>query len=191
MRPAFADPVLDSQRIFRLVLDAVAHPGRIFRVPEGMDPPAPLHPAAAAIALTLLDYETPLWADVSIGAEARDWLRFHSGAPIVERAGDAVFALVADPDRLPLLEAFAQGTDERPEQSATLIVQVGNLRPHEGHRLTGPGIPGEVRLAVRGLPGAFWDALRDNHARFPRGVDVLLTAGACLAALPRTTRVGA
>jgi alpha-D-ribose 1-methylphosphonate 5-triphosphate synthase subunit PhnH len=189
MRPAFADPVLESQRTFRIVLDAVAHPGRIFRAPDGIHPPAPLHPAAAALALTLLDFESPLWVDVTVGAEARDWLRFHTGAPIVEQPGEAAFALVADADRLPPLDAFSRGTDERPERSATLIVQVDNLRPHEGHRLTGPGIAGEIRLGVRGLPATFWDALRENHAQFPRGVDVLLTAGGSLAALPRTTRV--
>jgi alpha-D-ribose 1-methylphosphonate 5-triphosphate synthase subunit PhnH len=181
--------VAESQRTFRVVLDAVANPGRIFQLVERIDPPLPLHTAAAAIALTLVDFETPLWVDVSVGAEARDWLRFHTGASIVEHARDASFALVVDPDRLPLFDAFALGSDERPERSATLIVQVEDLRPHEGRRLAGPGIAGETRLAVRGLPAAFWEALHENHARFPRGVDVLLTAGPRLAALPRTTRV--
>jgi alpha-D-ribose 1-methylphosphonate 5-triphosphate synthase subunit PhnH len=189
MRPGFADPVQQSQRTFRIVLDAVAHPGRVFALTDRIEPPAPLHTAAAALALTLLDFETPLWVDLTVGADARDWLRFHTGAPIVERPRDAGFALVADSGRLPALDVFSRGTDERPERSATLIVQVADLRPHEGHRLTGPGIAGEARLAVRGLPATFWDALRDNHAQFPRGVDVLLTAGPRLAALARTTRV--
>jgi alpha-D-ribose 1-methylphosphonate 5-triphosphate synthase subunit PhnH len=189
MRPGFADPVLESQRTFRIVLDAVAHPGRIFDLARGPEPPAPLHPAAAAVALTLVDFETPLWVDLTVGAEARDWLRFHTGAAIVDRPGDAIFAFVADAERPPVFEAFALGSDERPERSATVIVQVEDLRAREGRRLTGPGIAGETQLAVRGVPAAFWEAMRENHARFPRGVDVLLSAGTRLAALPRTTRV--
>ena len=189
MRPGFAEPVLQSQRTFRTVLDAVAHPGRVVVIEDRIEPPPPLHAAAAAVALALVDFETPLWVDGTVDADARDWLRFHTGAPIVDRPAAAVFALVADSARLPALEAFARGSDERPEHSATLIVQVDDLRPHEGHRLTGPGIAGEARLFVEGVPAAFWDALRENHAQSPRGVDVLLAAGPRLAALPRTTRV--
>lgn len=189
MRAGFADPVLHSQRTFRMVLDAIAHPGRIVVIGDRIEPPSPLHPAAAAIALTLVDFETPLWVDRRIDAEAREWLTFHTGAAIVEQPAAAAFALAADPGLLPLLAAFAGGTDERPEHSSTLIVQVEALRPDEGYRLTGPGIAGQARLGVHGLPTAFWDALRENHARFPQGVDVLLTAGTRLAALPRTTRV--
>jgi len=189
MRAGFAEPVLQSQRTFRSVLDAVAHPGRVVDIDDRIEPPRPLHAAAAAIALTLVDFETPLWLDGSVAADARDWLRFHTGAVIVDRPAAAAFALVADPARLPVLHSFARGSDERPEHSATLIIQVDGLRSHEGYRLTGPGIAGEARLGVAGMPEAFWDALSENHAQFPRGVDVLLTAGASLAALPRTTRV--
>ena len=68
MRHGLSDPVLDSKRIFRGVLDAMAHPGRVVPLPPPPDPPAPLVPAAAAVALTLLDYETPLWLDPAAGA---------------------------------------------------------------------------------------------------------------------------
>ena len=42
-----------------------------------------------------------------------------------------------------------------------------------------------------GVPESFWTWASDNHAHFPRGVDVLMRAGQVIAALPRTTRVGA
>jgi len=70
-----------------------------------------------------------------------------------------------------------------------VLIQVETLTSGRGRRLTGPGIKTEARLEARGLPAAFWGSLRDNHALFPRGVDVLLTAGRQLAALPRTTAV--
>jgi alpha-D-ribose 1-methylphosphonate 5-triphosphate synthase subunit PhnH len=87
------------------------------------------------------------------------------------------------------IEAFDAGSDEYPDRSATLVVQVAALTAGTGKRLTGPGIAGEARLAVDGVPERFWLALRDNHARFPRGVDVILACPAAVTGLPRTTRV--
>jgi alpha-D-ribose 1-methylphosphonate 5-triphosphate synthase subunit PhnH len=90
---------------------------------------------------------------------------------------------------VPELDRFDPGTDEYPDRSATVIVQVDTLSGGAGRRLTGPGIESEARLDAPGLPERFWEGLRANHGRFPRGVDVLLTAGSRLAALPRTTAV--
>ncbi len=190
MRAGLADPVLDGQRVFRTVLEAIAHPGRVVYIAGPREAPAPLDPAAAALCLTLVDLETPLWLDPSAcTVQVTEYLRFHCGCPIVTVADAARFALVTDPHALPPLTAFAQGTDENPERSATVIVQVGTLTSGRGRRLTGPGIAREAFLDVPALGAAFWAGLRDNHARFPRGVDVLLTAGTDVVALPRTTRV--
>jgi alpha-D-ribose 1-methylphosphonate 5-triphosphate synthase subunit PhnH len=188
MRPGFADPVLDSQRTFRAVLDAMAHPGRVVTV-NGPDGPPPLGPAAAAVCLALLDYDTPLWLDAAAATtETVGYLRFHCGVPVVEAPGAARFALSADAGALASLDAFDAGTDERPDRSATLVLQVAGLGDEDGRRLRGPGIAGTTRLTVSGAPW-LWDAVRANGTRFPRGVDVLLCAGARLAALPRTVRV--
>jgi alpha-D-ribose 1-methylphosphonate 5-triphosphate synthase subunit PhnH len=190
VQAGLADPVLDGQRIFRSVLDAMAHPGR----PVPIDPlppaPVPLHPATTAVCLTLLDFETPLWLDGGARtAETVSHLRFHCGCPLTDDPERGRFVVVADPARMPGLDHFDLGTDEHPDRSATVIVQAQAIRAGVGKRLSGPGIQHEARLAADGLPARFWDALRDNHRRFPRGVDVLLTAGAILVALPRSTRV--
>ena len=192
MRAGLADPVLDAQRAFRGVLDAMAHPGRIVTLPPLPEPPAPLLPATAAIALTLLDYETPLWLDAPARSEgALEYLRFHCGVPVVELPRAAAFAVVADGTDLPALDDFDLGTDEFPDRSTTVIVQVGSLRAGRGRRLTGPGIDGESRIEVQGVSEWLWSMLQENHALFPRGVDVLLTAGSRVVALPRSTQVEA
>jgi alpha-D-ribose 1-methylphosphonate 5-triphosphate synthase subunit PhnH len=192
MYSGLADPVLDSQRVFRAVMDAMAHPGRVSTVPAVARVPAPLSVATAAVALTLLDFETPLWLDGSASAPTvRDYLRFHSGCPVVVKPERARFALIADPLAMTDWAVFDAGTDEYPDRSTTLIVQVDRLAAGSGRRLSGPGIAGHARLDVGGVTGSFWDALRRNHAQFPRGVDLILTSDDRVAALPRTTRVDA
>jgi alpha-D-ribose 1-methylphosphonate 5-triphosphate synthase subunit PhnH len=184
----FADPVLDSQRAFRAVLEAMAHPGRIVTA-AAPSPPPPLGMAAAAVSLTLLDFDTPLWVDpAAASADVVDYLRFHCGVALVAAPRAARFALIADAARLPSLDDLDAGTDERPDLSATVVLQVAGLAGEGGPRLTGPGIAREARLEVSGAP-ELWNVVRANTRRFPRGVDFLLCAGDRLAALPRTTRV--
>src|SRR3546814_6405177 len=79
--PGFVDPVLDSQSVFRTLLEAMSYPGRVVGTGAGLSVPAPVSPAAAAACLTLADYETPLWLDTE-AAPAREWLRFHCGSPV-------------------------------------------------------------------------------------------------------------
>jgi alpha-D-ribose 1-methylphosphonate 5-triphosphate synthase subunit PhnH len=188
LAPGFAEPVLDSQRTFRAVLEAMARPGTVCRLDRIPAAPEPLAPAAAAICLALVDLDTPLWLDAA-AAPAAAYLRFHCGCPIPEEPESAVFALLADAGHLPSLERFAAGDADYPDRSATLILQVAGLTAGEGRRLSGPGIDGAARLAIAGLDDAFWPAWTANRARFPLGFDVVLAAGERLAALPRTTLV--
>ncbi|HEV7457493.1 MAG TPA: phosphonate C-P lyase system protein PhnH [Roseococcus sp.] len=183
MKPGFNNPVLDAQAGFRALMEAMARPGRSQRVIPPPDLPAGLEPAAAATILTLADAETPLWTDA--GEEARAWIAFHTGAPLVAEPGAAMLLLNVQPAMPPLLSLLA-GEDEAPQEGATLIRQVEGLSEGSGWRLAGPGIEREHRLAVTGLPQDFLAQWRANAARFPRGVDVVLCAGAALAALPRS-----
>lgn len=191
LAPGFNDPGLGAQAVFRAVMDAMARPGRIGHITVPLAPPAPLGRAMAAVALALTDFETPLWLDPALADNdgVRRWLAFHTGAPVVAAPAEAAFALVADPARRPDLAAFAQGTDDYPDRSTTVIVAVETLAGDRGATLSGPGIDGETRLAADPLGADFWSACRRNHAGFPRGVDLLFTAGDRIAALPRSTRI--
>lgn len=191
----FGDTVHDSQAVFRSVLHAMSRPGAVQELAVSLSPPAPLLPATAAVCLTLLDLETRLWIDGGSRdvARARDFLAFHTGAPTAASMGDADFVVVVDGSLLPRLETFHQGSDEAPEKSATLIVQVTDLddmRTDDVWRLSGPGIDGTTGLHIEGLRSGLAEELADNRARFPRGVDLILCAETRVAALPRTTKVG-
>ena len=123
----FADPVFDSQTVFRTLMQAMACPGTCQPLQTSVAAPAPLGATAAAAALTLCDHDTPLWLDANLSA-ARGvvvWLAFHTGAPVTPRPADAHFALVSSPSELIALEDFAQGSQEYPDRSTTLILQVG------------------------------------------------------------------
>jgi alpha-D-ribose 1-methylphosphonate 5-triphosphate synthase subunit PhnH len=188
--PGFAEPVEDAQAAFRAVLDAMARPGRIRRLVAPPDAPAPLDPAAAALALTLLDYETPVWLDAALDRpQLHEWLGFHTGAPRTAAPDAAAFALIADAARMPPIDRFQPGSDAYPDRSATLILQVTRLGSGSALRLAGPGIEGQTSVLVDGLPADFIRQWRENRSRFPLGVDVVLTAGEEILALPRTTSI--
>lgn len=183
--PGFANPVLDSQACFRCVLDAMARPGTVHRLDAPSEPPPPLHRATAAALLTLADVDTPLWLDDAAGAAA-EWVAFHCAAPAaaMERAAFAVALGPVD------LARFGAGTDDGPEDSATVILQVRALGTGQAFRIEGPGLPCAATVAVDGLWPGFAAAWTANRALFPRGIDLILCAGDAIAAFPRTLQIG-
>ena len=183
--PGFADPVLGAQACFRSVLEAMSRPGSLHRAGESLRAPPPLAPATAAVLLTLVDADTPLWLAAEF-ARARDWIAFHCGAAIVPWIGDAAFAVAP---AMPDLSTLNSGSDEIPEDGATLILQVRGFDPGIPLSLSGPGLAAPAKLTVDGLPREFLVAWETNHALYPRGVDLILCAGTTVAALPRSVRI--
>lgn len=188
----FAEPVLNSQLVFSAVMMALSRPGSLIPLAALAGAPAPMTAEMAAVALTLCDHDSPVWLDPALAAvpAVADWLRFHTGAPLVVDPAQAMFALVADPAHLPPLAAFAPGTDAYPDRSATLVLSLATLTEGPALTLTGPGIRDTARLHPAPLPTGFFDDWQANGTLFPRGVDLVLVAPGRLAALPRTTRIG-
>ena len=191
LAPGLADPSHDAQRLFRSVLDAFSHPGRVVELRDAPVGPGTLSPAAAAFLLTFADRETPLWLEAGVDKqEVRDFLRFHAGAPLVHAREAATFAVIIAGGGEPFA-GFAIGTDTYPDRAATLVIEVPAL---EGGRATiwrGPGIDGEIQVAIDGLGDGFWPAWTANHALFPCGVDLVFASGSRLIALPRSVAVEA
>ena len=183
LQGGFSEAPKESAAAFRAAMEAMARPGRLQEV-RGATPPEGLSVAAAVLLLTLVDRTTPLHlAPGHDGAAIRDWITFHCGAPLVA-AEAAVFALGSWAGLMPV-SRFAIGTPEYPDRAATLIVEMPELRA-EGVTLTGPGIQ---TTAALNLPET--EAFAANHALFPLGWDAFFTRGTQLAALPRSTRIGA
>lgn len=189
--PGFVDKVLSAQSTFRSVMDAMARPGSVQRIVPMAGAPGPMMRGTAAIALTLFDHDTPLWLDTRM-AESSDlvkWLKFHTGAPVVQDCSIASFALISDGTALPPLDRFALGTSEYPDRSTTVIIQVDSLFSGRAFELRGPGIDGVASLQASIKPFDLFERLRVNEALFPRGIDVVLVADDAVVAIPRTTRV--
>jgi len=188
--PAFSDSVLGAQSVFRAVMDAAARPGRVLSLAGAASAPPPLSRTAAAIALTLADYDTPVFLDPPLAGapEVTAWLRFHTGAPVTADPACAAFAFIADPAAAAPFAAFAPGTPEYPDRSTTIVFQVETLSAGLPLTLSGPGIAGSTGFSAAPLPRDFLARLVANRALFPRGVDLLLAGPDAVAALPRSVR---
>lgn len=193
--PGFADPVHDAQRTFRAILTAMSRPTlpqhlAVVRE-ESLRVPAPLGASVGAVLLALCDEHTPIWLDPAllVTDDVTSWLRFHTGAPLTAEVGEAAYVVVTTPEEVPALSELAQGTDEEPHLSATLVIDATHVLPTEDLVASGPGVDGEVRWDGAGLPSGFLTEWRAERAQFPRGVDVILPAGISVRALPRTTEL--
>jgi alpha-D-ribose 1-methylphosphonate 5-triphosphate synthase subunit PhnH len=169
----------------------MARPGSVQRIVPMAGAPDIMMRGTAAIALTLFDHDTPLWLDAGMteSSDVVKWLKFHTGAPVIQDSSIASFALISDGALLPPLERFALGTSEYPDRSTTVIIQVESLDRGHAFELRGPGIDGVATLRGAIRPADLFERLRFNETLFPRGIDLVLVAGDAVVAIPRTTRV--
>jgi alpha-D-ribose 1-methylphosphonate 5-triphosphate synthase subunit PhnH len=181
LSPGFANAA-QAQTCFRAVLRALSRPGEIVNIAGDLPCVAPLSPATAAILLTLADATTAVSLE---GEKTRDWLVFHTGARMAA-LHDADFVVARNRPQLGLLR---NGTDDEPENGATLIldVEVFGGRPC---RLAGPGIEREIILPLP-LDEDFFTEWAAWNKNLPRGVDILLCAGRQVIGLPRGTKIEA
>lgn len=183
----FADPAHDAHSAFRAVMIALSEPGRLRVTPRPVDVPAGMSPAMAAIALSLADFETPVWTDA--GAEAEAYIRFHTGAPILRKPDAAAFAFVHNADGNIDPRQFSCGTLEYPDRSTTFVIAVQELSTDSGWKLEGPGIPDVRHLSVAPLGAELSRVIAVNNDAFPCGNDFIFCRDVTIAALPRSTRI--
>ncbi|MBU2699508.1 alpha-D-ribose 1-methylphosphonate 5-triphosphate synthase subunit PhnH [Sporomusaceae bacterium BoRhaA] len=184
------DKVFDTQRIYRLVLDAMARPGTVNSLSEfKLQPPAGLNQAAAAVALTLFDSETcfsVLPSDQAIS----DYLRFNTGAA-VGSVSDAEFVLVNGREEAPEIHEMCCGTLISPEKGATLLMMVDSLvATAHGSKLVlrGPGIKDSSCLNISGLDKENIRAISELNQEYPLGIDVIyLDHAGNVACVPRSS----
>jgi alpha-D-ribose 1-methylphosphonate 5-triphosphate synthase subunit PhnH len=184
----FANPVLGAQATFRALMDAMSRPGTIHTLETDAAPPHPLGVAQGAVALTLADHDTPVWLSPALAnATTMGWIGFHTGAEIVAASAHARFAFLGASEPIPDFLGFAAGSQDYPDRSATLVIELPSLAGGPQFLATGPGIRISTQIGLQGLPVDFLHRWSVNRGFFPRGIDLIFTAGNALMALPRST----
>jgi len=177
------DPVWQpdiQQANFRLLLNAMAYPGRYFALHAV---PKEGHITLSVLA-TLLDAEVTLSDPYNLLRED-NWPMLQ----VKSASADEADYVLCDASQLPNFSPKL-GTLPNPDQSATLIVKVNKLGQGDLKlKLSGPGIKDFERLTVDGLNTEWLSKRNDWICSFPLGVDMILVDAQYVAALPRTTKV--
>jgi len=181
--------VFDSQKIFRLLLEAMSNPARVVNINEYASKLVGDHPAFLAVAMALLDNEVSFHTcgNQSLSDEIVS-LVLAKSEPI--ESADYVF--VSDPKGADFAITNAKrGTPADPHKSATIIIR-NDDPPVCGLTLSGPGIDDRITVQVtQTVKDAI--AMRDgqNH-EYPEGIDLLFVSSMGeLYAIPRLTRMEA
>ncbi len=168
-----------QSRLHRSLIAALARPGDVVDAVSWLGG----RRAWLGILATLADGGTTLH-DLHGLIDDRDWAMLGAN-----RAGwgDAAFVL-ADAARSPAGDLrLDRGSLLRPETGATLVLdcaQVGSGNDHA--TLRGPGIDGQLSLRYAGVDAGWW-RLREAHAGFPQGIDLVLCDARRIACIPRST----
>ncbi len=178
--------VLDSQIVFRLILEAMSNPGRVVSIKSHADKLFGKNPAMLALAMTLLDTEVSF--NTCENRELSDEI-VSLTLSRREQLSEADFVFVGRPDNVSnVVENAKCGTLADPHKSATLIIQ------NDGEAVCpiyiyGPGIEGEQTIFVSELVKEALQ-LRDNQCyEYPQGIDYLfLNDAGDLFAIPRLIR---
>jgi alpha-D-ribose 1-methylphosphonate 5-triphosphate synthase subunit PhnH len=186
----FESPVFQSQSVFKALMDGLARPGTLQTLDKGAAPPSPMGAGAGAIALTLCDHDTPVYLAMPlVEAGVPGWLAFQTGALVTDDRTEAQFAFLDHTTLLPPLSTFAAGTQEYPDRSTTIVLEVPAFEGGQDYILSGPGIQDSTTINVAGLPAPFEGLWKENNALYPRGVDLVLVSGLEMICLPRTVRI--
>jgi alpha-D-ribose 1-methylphosphonate 5-triphosphate synthase subunit PhnH len=170
-----------QQSIFRQLLRVSSLPGVVVDFTEVLGG----QPAHLGMLATLLDGTTSLSdPDRLLDESAWRFLRAKNVAAHLARYVLFDARKPPPPDFVPQLGSL---TD--PECGAMLVLVGAYVGDGEvGIDLTGPGIKGIRRLHLSGFHSVWLARRRKWVARFPMGVDVLLTDSMRVAAIPRTTQ---
>lgn len=185
MLAGLTDNIHVPQQYFRKILRAMSEPGTQITL-EQAPTWGQLNAASVSVLLTLCDQNTPVYISPNLtqtGTTAA--LQFYTHAAI--EAADVAQFIFVDADAFDAA-AYAHGDEIYPEQSSTVVIQIDSLTGGKSLTLTGPGIQGEKNIAPV-LSDALLAYYRTQVQKYPLGIDTILTCGAELMAIPRSTCV--
>ena len=179
--------VFDSQKVFRLILEAMSNPTRVVDIKDYADKLYGDYPALLAVAMTLLDNEVNyhVCGSTSLKAEIASLALAKAGNIEVSD-----FTFVCNTNCIEYaIEKAKYGTLTDPHKSATVIVE-NNGEPFCRSKFSGPGINGRTECHVTKTVNEAI-AIRDAQCyEYPQGIDMLfISSSGELFAIPRLTRM--
>lgn len=181
------DAVFDTQKVFRLVLDAISHPVEVVNIKEYSDKLFGHCPEFLALAMTLLDNETSfgVYGDGSLCDDIASLTLARRDHP-----ESADFLFVYDPNEIKnAIESAKCGTLSDPHKSATVFIR------NEGAsvcrmKLAGPGIESSIETLVSQTVRVALSCRDEQRYEYPQGVDLFFISGRGeLMAVPRLVKV--
>jgi len=167
------DTVFDSQKVFRLVLEAMSNPSKIVNIKEYIDKLHGNNAVFLTIAMTLLDNEVHFYAC------ADDTLSDEIGSLTFakkEQLENADFVFVGKSANInQIIENVKCGTLADPHKSATIII-LNDSEPDCRATFYGPGIDGQIEMDVS---RTVKDSLEFRHAQnyeYPQGIDLIFVS---------------
>jgi alpha-D-ribose 1-methylphosphonate 5-triphosphate synthase subunit PhnH len=174
------DEVFDAQAQFRIVMDAMARPGKINVLPHlDILPPEGLNEASALVALGLLNADVTFACSEVNADEIQSYLSVNTGAQLNPlEQGDYIF--LTGQEDISVVEKVKVGTLSYPEQGATLIFGVSEISGSKTEGavkiiLKGPGIENTNTVFVTGINADLLNQIKIINQEFPLGVDLILT----------------
>lgn len=180
------DEVYDSQKIFRLLLEAMSNPGRAVDIKEFSAKMFGEKPLFLALAMTLLDNETGFCACENKALEDEIVSLTLARNEALDKA-DYIFT--DDGDKLgAVIQNAKSGTLADPQKSATVIINIDNKKDTK-LKLSGPGIQDTLEIQTSYTVRKVINLRDIQHYEYPCGIDfIFLTGDGELFAVPRLIR---
>ncbi|WP_321372453.1 phosphonate C-P lyase system protein PhnH [uncultured Desulfuromusa sp.] len=181
---------LDNHTCFRLLLQAMSRPGKIFQMPDAVG--TTFITGLMRLLDSILDQQSSFHL-INNNAELQHKIKKTTGARFAEAASaDFLFALSGNSQGK--IMVAKRGRPDLPNDGATIVFGVERLTDgseETGIKLTGPGIKDAIYPHIEGWGNEELEQLQTVNAEFPLGVDcIFLDQRNRLMCIPRSTRYG-
>jgi alpha-D-ribose 1-methylphosphonate 5-triphosphate synthase subunit PhnH len=180
----------ESQIVFRLLLDALSQPGKIFHLPAEL---VARIPVVEIPLLALLGYDTPF---ALVGADtSREQLVARATSGRVTDPTAAGYLGVCDPRTELFPMGFCLGTPMRPDTAAQVSVQVNGIFASATEstatlHVSGPGVESANHVRCDGITTGELEFLLRRDWTAPRGLDMwIIGVDGSFIGIPRTSRI--
>jgi alpha-D-ribose 1-methylphosphonate 5-triphosphate synthase subunit PhnH len=192
------DACFDCQRIFRMILDSMARPGKINNINISSEITDEYqYDSMLKILITLLDNEVTFSMSTQMGEQFKKDVAGYTGS-IISEIQSADFYIARGSDVNNEILQLKKGTLQFPDDSCTVIMAVNSIvravdecsLPASRLKLKGPGIKDYSFAAVEGLNFHNINLIKQRNVEYPLGIDAILVDDyGNVLCLPRTVKI--